>query len=136
MALRSRLATAACLLFMISVLGGCASTPQVDTGNTRMSRFITDKWPTWAGGEPADTPARPASTPYPNVFDEPTARRSPAMSVEQQTQAATDLNRVRNRVFDQIRAAKAFDDENTAAALTDATKGQVAGDIAEPANWR
>src|SRR5262245_47404565 len=115
MASRSGLATAACLLFVVSVLGGCASTSQVDSGSTHTSQFITDRWPTWAGGEPADTPARAANTPYPNVFDEPPARRSPAMTAEQQTQAATDLNRMRNRVSDQIRAAKAFDDENTAA---------------------
>jgi hypothetical protein len=134
MASRSRLATAACLVFVISVLGGCASTPQIESGTTRASQFITDKWPTWAGGEPADTPARAANTPYPNVFGEPPTWRSPAMTAEQQTQAATDLNRMRNRVSDQIRAAKSFDDENTAAALSDATKGQVAGEIAGPQN--
>jgi hypothetical protein len=133
MASRSRLATAACLVFVISVLGGCASTPQIDSTTTHASQFVTDKWPTWAGGEPADTPARSASTPYPNVFEHP-ARRSSAMTVEQQTQAASDLNRMRSRVSDQIRAAKAFDDENTAAALSDATKGQVAGEIAGPPN--
>jgi hypothetical protein len=111
----------AVLLFAAIGMTGCAST-QVE------SSHVADKWPTWAGGEPADTPARPAHSVYPNVFDSPPPRSMPTLSAEQQNKAAADLDSLRKRVSDQVKAAKAFDERNTATALSNVTKGQVAGD--------
>ena len=118
----------AVLLFAAIGMTGCASTTQVESGHTGTTQSIADKWPTWAGGEPADTPARPARSAYPNVFDSPPPRSMPTLSAEQQNKAAADLDSLRKRVSDQVKAAKAFDERNTAAALSNVTKGQVAGE--------
>jgi len=118
----------AVLLFAAISMTGCASTTQVETSHTGTTQLIADKWPTWAGGEPVDTPARPTHSAYPNVFDSPPPRSTPTLSAEQQNKAAADLDSLRKRVSDQVKAAKAFDERNTAAALSNVTKGQVAGD--------
>jgi hypothetical protein len=118
------------LLFAAIGMTGCASTTQVDSGHTGTTQLIADKWPTWAGGEPADTPARATHSAYPNVFDSPPPRSMPTLSAEQQAKAAAELDGLRKRVSDQVKAAKAFDEHNTAAALSNVTKGQVAGGVA------
>jgi hypothetical protein len=116
------------LLFAAIGMSGCASTAQVESSHTGTTQTIADKWPAWAGGEPANTPARPAHSAYPNVFDSPPPRTMPTLSAEQQNKAAADLDSLRKRVSDQVKAAKAFDERNTATALSNVTKGQVAGD--------
>jgi hypothetical protein len=50
------------------------------------------------------------------------------LSTEQQTSAAADLNVLRNRVSDQMKAGQAFDEKNTAAALSEVTRGKLAAD--------
>jgi hypothetical protein len=126
MAWLSRQATAALLLFTTIGTLGCASTAQVESNRARTTQFVADQWPTWAGGEPADAPARGADSQYPNVLESPSPRPSPALSLDQQTDAAADLNALRSRVSDQVKAAQAFDDKNTATALSEMTKGQLA----------
>jgi len=121
------------VLLAVPIIGGCASTTQRDASAAPRAQVIADHWPTWAGGEPSDTPARPVQPPpYPNVFDGPPPRNLPMLNAEQQTKAVADLDRMRNHVSDQIRAAKAFDDKNTATALSDATKGQLAAGDGQP----
>jgi len=51
--IRRRLALAA-LLGVSLALGGCST----------FSGFVSDTWPTWAGGEPKDVPPRPGAPGY------------------------------------------------------------------------
>jgi hypothetical protein len=106
-------------------LNACATTPQA---GGLSAAAIADRWPTWAGGEPQDTPARTAPVPYPNLYAGQTPRNQQLLTSDQQAGAAADLDRLRNRVSDQVKAAKAFDDDNTATALSDVTRGEVAAD--------
>jgi hypothetical protein len=106
-------------------LGACATTPQAEAPH---ASAIADRWPTWAGGEPQDVPARTAPPPNPSVYANSAPRNEQLLTGDQQAGAAADLDRLRNRVSDQVKAAKAFDDDNTAAALSDVTRGELAAD--------
>jgi hypothetical protein len=127
---RARQTTAIFLFFATTSLIGCAST-QVVTGS--VGQTVGEQWPTWAGGEPNDTPSKAAASSYPNVYDIPPSRPMQTLSSEQQTKAAADLDASRRRVSDKVKAAIAFDEKLTTKALANATKGQVAG-VAEPHN--
>ena len=83
--------TLSCLALAIAItfalaLGGCSSSA------------VFDQVPASVGGEPADTPARPA-TPYqyPAVHDMPQQRALPTMSEEQEVKAEKDLATVRDK---------------------------------------
>lgn len=137
----------AALLVVTTGLCGCASTaqvgapqiggaqvsaPQADSDDVGRAHLVADRWPTWAGGEPSGAPARAPNTPYPNVFEKAPSRSLETLSADQQTHAAADLDTLRGRVSNQIKAAAAFDDKNTAAALSEVTKGKLAADIDAP----
>jgi hypothetical protein len=129
----------AALLVVTTGLCGCASTaqigaPQADADHVGHAHLVADRWPTWAGGEPSGAPARPPNTPYPNVFENPPARSLETLSAEDQSHAAADLDTLRGRVSNQIKAAAAFDDKNTAAALSEVTRGKLAADISAAPN--
>lgn len=124
--------TAILLLFVTSGLFGCAST-QIDSAHVGVGQFIGERWPTWAGGEASDTPAPTVAPPYPNVNDMPPSRPLQTLSSEEQTKAAAVLDVSRRHVSEKVKAAKALDEQLTAKALANATKGQVAG-VAAPLN--
>ncbi|MBO0755211.1 MAG: hypothetical protein J2P54_05090 [Bradyrhizobiaceae bacterium] len=125
--------TATLLLFTTSSLFGCAST-QVDSAHGGVGQIVGERWPTWAGGEPSDTPLPRAPTLYPNVNDMPPSRPLQTLSSEQQRKAVADLDASRRRVSDQMKAAKAFDQKLTAKELANATKGQLAAGVLLPPN--
>lgn len=50
----TRFFAAIAILFAASTLASCGS----------VSEFVTDHWPTWAGGEPKDVPPRPGAPGY------------------------------------------------------------------------
>jgi hypothetical protein len=118
----------ALLVFMTSGIFGCASTTPIASSRSATTQFVADQWPAWAGGEAPDTPARTTNAQYPNVLETPPTRPLQMLSTEQQTSAAADLNVLRNRVSDQMKAAQAFDEKNTAAALSEVTRGKLAAD--------
>ena len=130
---RSRLGTAAVLLAITPSIVCCASTAQ-DSPRAQSARWLAETWPGWAGGEPVDAPARTSNTAYPNVYDNPPTRPLRALSVEQQRTSASDLDALRSHVSDQVKAAQAFDDKNTATALSDVTRGKVAADTGATPN--
>jgi hypothetical protein len=127
---RARQTTAIFLFFATNNLFGCASTQDI-TGS--VGQIVGQQWPTWAGGEPSDTPPKAAASFYPNVYDIPPSRPMLTLSSEQQTKAVADLDASRRRVSDKVKAAIALDGKLTTKALANATKGQVAG-AAEPHN--
>jgi hypothetical protein len=127
MASRSRQAIAV-LLLMTSGIFGCASATPTASSRSATTQFVADQWPAWAGGEAPDTPARATNPLYPNVLETPPRRPLQMLSTEQQTSAAADLNVLRIRVSDQMKAAQAFDEKNTAAALSEVTRGKLAAD--------
>jgi len=133
MASRSWQATAL-LLATTPVIFGCASTSQVDATRVPATQFVAGQWPTWAGGEPTDTPARSTNSQYPNVLETPPSRPLEVLSADQQTSAAADLNTLRSRVSDQVKAAAAFEEKNTATALSDVTRGKLAADTSVAPN--
>jgi hypothetical protein len=133
MASRSWQATTLLLVMTPGILG-CAATSQVDATRVSATHLVASQWPTWAGGEPTDTPAPPTNSQYPNVLETPPSRPLPMLSADQQTSAAADLNTLRSRVSDQVKAAAAFDEKNTATALSEVTKGKLAADTSVAPN--
>jgi hypothetical protein len=129
---RSRqVAAAVALLVPAIALSACASTTPVDQASARPSQFFAAQIPSWAGGEPAGTPTAAAAPTYPNVFDQPPTRQMQVLSDEQQRKAVADLNALHGNVDARIKSARAHDDENTAAAVTESTRGQV-GRVDDP----
>jgi hypothetical protein len=64
--------------------------------------------PTSIGGEPGDTPARPASAfPFPAVHDMPPPRAESPMTDEQQAKMERDLSTARARQEAEVKAAAA-----------------------------
>ena len=124
MVCRSRLGAAALLVLAIA-LSGCASTASVDQGSARPSQFFANQIPSWAGGEPAGTPTVAPAVTYPNVFDQPPARQTQVLNNEEQRKAVADLNALHGSVDARIKSARTRDDENTAAAVAETTRGQV-----------
>jgi hypothetical protein len=106
-------------------LGGCVSTASVDGSSMRTGQFFAGQVPSWAGGEPVGTPTTAAANVYPNVFDQPPARPSSTLTDAEQKAAAAELNSLRSHVNTQVKSAIVNDEENTAAAVSQTTKGQV-----------
>ena len=88
-------------------------------------QFVANEIPAWAGGEPVGTPKAPTVAAYPNVFDETPQKHAQTLTAEEQKRAAADLNSLRGHVDARVKSAQAHDDENTASAVSDTTKGQV-----------
>jgi hypothetical protein len=132
---KSRYAVAAALLVSALALAACASTTPVGEGQARLSQPIVSQVPAWAGGEPTGTPTTAPSPTYPNVFDTRPTRQSQTLTNEQQKQTAADLNSLHNLVDARVKAAQAHDEENTAAAVSDTTKGLV-GQVDDQTNDR
>jgi len=127
-------ARCAALLFLASTaLCACTSTAPVSSFSG--GQFVANQIPAWAGGEPAGTPTAPAAPAYPNVFDEPAQRHAQTLTSEQQKKAVADLSSVRSNVDAKLKSARANDEENTANAITETTKGQV-GQVDAPAGNR
>jgi hypothetical protein len=122
---RSRLGAAAALLAPAIALSACASTAPVEQGSARPSQFFANQIPSWAGGEPTGTPTAAAAPTYPNVFDQPPTRQTEVLSAEQQRKTVADLNALHGSVDARVKSALAHDDQNTAAAVTESTRGQV-----------
>jgi|SRR5271166_3510690 len=76
------------LALLLCVLCGCAHAPS------------------WAGGEPASIPPRPANaSAYPPVFEVQPARRAKLLTGEQQEKLQADLAATRNRTIARAKPA-------------------------------
>jgi hypothetical protein len=98
---------------------------QADRNAMRTGQSLATQVPTWAGGEPVGTPTTSAAVTYPNVFDQPPARRGQMLTAAEQKKATADLNALRNKVDARVKWVKAHDEENTASAVSQSTRGQV-----------
>jgi hypothetical protein len=126
----SRGATALSLVSAVA-LCACTSTAPINQSSAPTGQFVANQIPSWAGGEPVGTPTNAAPTTYPNVYDQPPQRHSQVLTADEQRKIAADLNSSRNRVDARIKSARAHDEENTAAAVSATTKGQV-GQVDDP----
>jgi hypothetical protein len=82
--------------FERSILPGLALAFALALSGCSSSAF--DQMPTSVGGEPAGTPARPATAyQYPAVHDMPPQRAIPTMSEEQEFKAEKDLAAIRDK---------------------------------------
>ena len=85
------------------VLGACAGS--FEASQDRASNLVTDSIPKWAGGEPANVPARSATAAaYPAVNAPVAPRGTPALTPEEQSRAVADLVAARNRAVAQAKA--------------------------------
>lgn len=99
-----------------ATLGGCAAVSQPDADRAKASHFVADRLPTWAGGEPAHLPPRPANPPaYPRVFDAPPARQASPLNAEEQKKLTEDLGTTRDRAAARARGATSSEPERRAA---------------------
>jgi len=122
--LRVSTGTAAALALSLTLLGGCAS---LDADQSHTSSIIADGIPKWAGGEPANTPPRPAKeAAYPGIYDQPARPRQRPLTEEEQKKLAADLTALRKRVSARAKA-NPDDDRREAAALA---RGKLAGEKA------
>jgi hypothetical protein len=115
-----------------TLLGGCASS--FEAGQDRTANIVTDSLPKWAGGEPANTPARSATAPaYPAVNAPVAPRAAPALTAEEQSRAVAELIAARNRAVAQAKAAQRDEDiaEDEGLALA---RGRYAGDAPSHSN--
>lgn len=61
------------------------------------SSLFVDSIPTWAGGEPAGTPERPAAQPeYPPVNERPPSRSTTVITEDEQGRIERELTAARN----------------------------------------
>jgi hypothetical protein len=92
------------LAISATLLGGCASS--FEAGQDRAANVVTDSLPKWAGGEPANMPARSATPPAYTAVNAPVApRAAPALTAEEQSREVADLIAARNRAVAQAKAA-------------------------------
>jgi len=116
------------LTLSATLLGGCASS--FETSQDRAANIVTDSLPKWAGGEPANMPAR-SETPsaYPAVHAPVAPRAAPALTAEEQSRDVAALIAARNRAVAQGKAAQKDEDiaEDEGLALA---RGKYAGETA------
>jgi hypothetical protein len=94
-------------------LSGCASSPQIDAGQSPRSHSVADNVPTRAGGEPANAPQRPNAPPaYPPVFEVKQVRRAKLLNDEEYKKVRDDLVAARERVLASSKAATSAQAEN------------------------
>jgi hypothetical protein len=112
------------------LLGACASS--FETSQDRASNLVTDSIPKWAGGEPANMPARSA-TPlaYPAINAPVAPREVRALTPEEQSRAVTDLIAARNRA---VAEAKATHQDIAADEGLALARGKYAGEVSPPNN--
>ena len=110
--------TVLALAISAALLGACASS--FEANQDRAANIVTGSLPTWAGGEPANVPARPTTPPaYPAINAPIPPRATPALTPEEQSKAVADLIAARNRAAAQGKAA--HQDEDIAVALPDSS---------------
>ena len=115
---------------MTFVLGGCAMS-QLEAGRNHTSVTIASGLPVWAGGEPANVPARPATeAAYPAINAPVPQREATPLTAEEQTKAIADLVAARNRAVARAQAAHKDEDIATDEGLA-SVRGKFAG---HPAN--
>ena len=108
------------------LLGACTSSFEARQDHT--SSVVTDSLPTWAGGEPVNAPARPATQPaYPAVNAPVPPRAMPALTAEEQKKAVDELVEARNRAVAKAKAANRDEDIASDEGLALA-RGKYAGD--------
>jgi hypothetical protein len=94
-------------------LFGCASSPQIDAGQSPRAHGLADNVPTRAGGEPANAPQRPNAPPaYPSVFEVKEVRRAKLLNDEEYKKVRDDLVAARERVLASSKAATSAQAEN------------------------
>ena len=108
------------------LLGGCASS--FEATHDRAADVVTDSLPKWAGGEPANMPARSADPPaYPAVNAPVAPRVADALTADEQSREVADLIAARNRAAARAKAAQQDEDiaEDEGLALA---RGKYAGE--------
>lgn len=114
------------------LLGACAGS--FETSQDRASNLVTDSIPKWAGGEPANMPARSATPPaYPAVNAPVAPRPEPTLTPEEQSRAVADLVAARNRAAAQAKAAHQENEDIAADEGLALARGKYAGE-ASPHN--
>ena len=109
-----------------ALLGACASS--FETSQDHASNLVTDSIPKWAGGEPANMPARSATPPaYLAVNATAAPRAAPALTPAEQSKAVADLIAARNHAVAQAKAAPRDEDVAADEGLALA-RGKYAGD--------
>jgi hypothetical protein len=109
------------------LLGACASS--FETSQDRASNLVTDSIPKWAGGEPANMPARsPAPAAYPAVNAPVAPRGEPALTAEEQSRAVADLVAARNRAAAQAKAVHQEEQDIAADEGLALARGKYAGE--------
>lgn len=94
-------------------LFGCASSPQVDAGQSPRAHRLADNVPTRAGGEPANAPKRPnAPLAYPPVFEVEQVPRAKLLNDEEYKKLWDDLVAARERVLARAKATTSAQAEN------------------------
>jgi hypothetical protein len=107
------------------LFGGCAA--QIEADRSHTSSTIASGLPTWAGGEPANVPARPsAELTYPAINAPVTPREAKALTPEEQSKEIAGLQAARKRALASAKTPHTADafasDEGSAL-----TRGKYAG---------
>jgi hypothetical protein len=102
------------LWFLLALaLFGCASSPQIDAGQSPRAHRPADNVPTQAGGEPANAPKRPnAPLAYPPVFEVKQVDRAKLLNDEEYKKVRDDLVAARERVLARAKATTSAQAEN------------------------
>jgi hypothetical protein len=80
------------------LLGGCAA--QIEADRSHTSSFIAGGLPTWAAGEPANVPARPATElAYPAINSPVPPREAKALTPDEQSRDIAELQAARKRAI-------------------------------------
>jgi hypothetical protein len=104
--------------FLALALSGCASSPQIDAGQSPRSHSVADNVPTRAGGEPANAPQRPNAPPaYPPVFEVEQVPRTKLLNDEEYKKVRDDLVAARERVLARAKATTSAQAENKSNAV-------------------
>jgi hypothetical protein len=108
-------------------LSGCASSPQIDAGQSPRAHRPADNVPTQAGGEPANAPKRPnAPLAYPPVFEVKQVDRAKLLNDEEYKKVRDDLVAARERVLARAKATTSAqaDNKNKAVAAGSSAAGE------------
>jgi hypothetical protein len=94
-------------------LFGCASSPQVDAGQSPRAHRLADNVPTRAGGEAANAAQHPnALLAYPPAFEVKQVRRPKLLNDEEYKKVRDDLVAARERVLARAKATTSAQAEN------------------------
>jgi hypothetical protein len=107
------------------LFGGCAA--QIGADRNHASSFIASGLPAWAGGEPANVPARPATElAYPAINGPVPPREAKALTAEEQSREIAELQSARKRAIATAKTAHTDDAFASDESLTIA-RGKYAG---------